>query len=53
MRILAFLLTFLVFISGCSILNPYEERGYCDAKQVGGYCGTMSDVYKKVKEEMK
>lgn len=40
-------------LTGCSskILLPYEENPICSAGKEGGYCGSLTDVYKKIEEE--
>ena len=54
MRKILLLILITVVTSSCSftkILLPYEEQPLC-AKGVGkGYCGSVSDVYKKSLEE--
>ena len=36
-----------VFLSGCSILLPYEEEPLCKIGKEGGYCGSLYDVYEE------
>lgn len=37
-----------IFLSGCGskILIPYDENALCNAGKGGGYCGSVSEVYK-------
>jgi len=41
----------IVFCSSCSWVLPYEEDTLCSRGKEGGYCGRVSDVYKKTLEE--
>ncbi|WP_457641311.1 hypothetical protein [Persephonella sp.] len=41
------------FLMSCStkILLPYEENPLCNAGKEGGYCGSLSDVYKYIEKQ--
>ena len=42
-----------IVLSGCStkVLLPYEENPVCSRGKEGGYCGSLSDVYKQIEKQ--
>lgn len=57
-KIFFLLINFLLigmFLNACSskILLPYEENSLCEGDKKIGYCGSVSDVYKYLNNELR
>jgi hypothetical protein len=49
----AVLISVVVFLSGCStLIVPYHNEPLCKKVDGGGYCGSITEVYHAVSEDI-